>query len=341
MKHAILIIGHGDDISQCVRCVRTYGENPNFRTFIHWDTKFPLTEAQRTEFLGIPSVRSVIQKIDCHWSGYSEALSEIVTLKDAWKYSEEVESLDYFHIISADSLMMVSPNCFLNYFEKIRGKSIVPYTFEGESWSEDKRFRDIITHNDRYVFGGKTYTDGDSMNKLHWDRFSLDHSVLDMIYIVSGPENDYEDYINHLKVQIKTGLFPQKVSFKWYWRSAWMSLFSDATQAIIKGFSGIVEPLSKTKFAVESFAPTILMNNPDLSNKLINNQIMYTNFNAPTTHRGTGAASSFLIPEDVEKIVKRKNIFARKFGHDITRDKIFLDHFVGYQKQLENNLLGT
>lgn len=316
MRHAILIIGNGSsgNVSTCRNCVESYNTNPNFRTFIHWDSRVILSEEDRKLLRGLPSVVGLYQEMRGNWASWNLACITYLLLEKALTYSQEVEPLDYFHIISFNSLMLDEPEEFLDYFEKIKGFSIIPYSTK-------------LRNPDKGAFRGKKYVEGDPISQLLWDRFTLDHSLLNEVNVKDPDDDGFEEYVNALKKQVSSGNFLPEPGFDLYWRSQWNSLTEEAAHCVVNSKPLYESFLSRTLFSDESIVATAILNHPSLASRVLNHQIMYTKWKHPTDTRSCICTESQLVISDVFNVVKGHYLFMRKFWDDPDHNHSIIDFY--------------
>lgn len=317
MTHAILIIGHGTDISQCLACIKRYNKHPDFRTFIHWDTRHMLSDEQYRILSSTSSVKGIYQEYAPNWGAWSLAQTEYLLFRNALVYADTVEYIDYFHCISADSMMLRTPENFAARFAKLNGKNLVP-------WRSGKNNR-----HDPNAFRGATWKEGDDHKYYEWDKFTLDHSAMDKINVATCSRAEYESvYIQSLKDQIAAGVCMEQPPFTWYWCSQWASLTYEACRVVVESYDELSKYLWRVKMPDETFIATALMNS-HLASTVINRNIMYFKWNGGLGN--SGATENHLLPSDAQQIAIGRWFFARKFGHDRQADARF---WAEYNKQL-------
>ena len=317
MIHAILIIGHGNhkNILQCIRCIERYNSDPRFKTFIHWDVRSKISETDLELLTSTPSVCGIYQELAGNWASWSLACVTYVLLGNALNYSDTIEHIDYYHIISFDSYMLMDPKMFVKFFETapIIGNSIVPHT--------SKKNR----RHDMWAFAKDTYIKGSLEHHLLWDRFSLDHSALNNIDQRTCPKEQFNEYLSSLQEQANNNQYIPDPPFEWYWRSQWASLTDVAARQVLSAREWIEPYVCKTKFSDETIIATALMNSP-LKNKVINAQIMLTAWTAVKDDRRAADTLDHLTVREIHKIRLSYHpfLFARKFGNKQKADNVFL-----------------
>lgn len=317
MIHAILIIGHGDhkNILQCIRCIERYNSDSRFRTFIHWDVRSKISEKDLELLTSTPSVCGIYQELAGNWASWPLACVTYVLLGAALNHSDNVEHIDYYHIISFDSYMLMDPQKFISFFESktIKDNSIVPHTCKRN------------TRHDRNAFAKDTYKEGNRESSLLWDRFSLDHSALNNMDQRTCSEEQFNEYLTSLKEQVSNKQYLLDPPFEWYWRSQWASLTDTAARQVLSAREWIEPYAYKTKFSDESIIATALLNSA-LRNNIINSQIMLTAWSAAKDTRSAADTRSHLTIKELQKL-KAANcpfLFARKFGNNQKIDDMFL-----------------
>ena len=109
MKHAIMVIGTGDNNSILQKTI-DHLDDENIDFFVHWDAKFrePFLRSNNSKIIFIKQ-----QKVT--WGGSSQVSTEYRLLKAVFEYEKEY---DYVHLISSVDMPLMTKEYFKNYFRK-------------------------------------------------------------------------------------------------------------------------------------------------------------------------------------------------------------------------------
>lgn len=114
MKHAILIMAHGD-LTVTENTLKLLDDG-RFYFFVHMDKK---SRASGEELLSVCRYSKVIltQRVAVYWGDYSQIEAEFILLKTALQ-----EPCDYYHLISGADLPICTPDEFDAYFSQRKTK---------------------------------------------------------------------------------------------------------------------------------------------------------------------------------------------------------------------------
>ena len=120
MRHAILIMGH-KNIDHICKIAAYF--NKQCDLFIHIDKKTHLNNDDIERLRCYNQVKSISQEFDVNWGGTSVLDCELNLLQKAYNSGD----YDYFHLISGQDYPVRPLQDFLEYFERINGKSLIQY----------------------------------------------------------------------------------------------------------------------------------------------------------------------------------------------------------------------
>ncbi|MBL1057030.1 hypothetical protein JEM51_11560 [Ligilactobacillus agilis] len=126
MKHAIMVIGHGDTCEVLQETVKILDSN-SIDFYIHWDAKYipPKIYSNYSKIEFIDNPESVF------WGTDTQIKAEYLLFNAVAKADIDY---DYVHLISAMDIPLMDKRHFLSFFEKQgRGKAYVDY-FPVNSW---------------------------------------------------------------------------------------------------------------------------------------------------------------------------------------------------------------
>lgn len=109
MKHAIMVMGFGDDASVLQETINVL-DDKDIDFIIHWDKRFNLPElhANKSNIIFIPRIR-------VNWATDLQTKAEILLFK--YVYNSDT-NYDYCHLISANDIPLMDADYFKNYFKK-------------------------------------------------------------------------------------------------------------------------------------------------------------------------------------------------------------------------------
>ena len=118
MKHAFIITAYCDFEALC-RQLTEYAAY--FDCYVHIDKKSRVPAELMQKLKEIPNVR-LIQKYKINWGGVQHVYAILSLLRMA---EASGKNYGYYHIMSANSLLIQKPSDFCAFFEKNRGKNFV------------------------------------------------------------------------------------------------------------------------------------------------------------------------------------------------------------------------
>lgn len=93
MKHGILLIAY-HNIEHVVRFINKFDDD--FRVFIHWDKRSPLSADERNLLMRSGKVAYIGQEHQVNWASFGIVRATLTLCKEALKY----EDIDYMHLVS-------------------------------------------------------------------------------------------------------------------------------------------------------------------------------------------------------------------------------------------------
>ena len=140
MKHAILVMGHGN--LSIVEKYMQILDDERFDFYIHIDKK----SADDGRYLADICKKSRVfftERIPVYWGHHSQTQTEMILLKEAYNSNR---GYDYYHLISSVDMPLMTPGEMDDFFRKGRGKEFV-LLFNGEAdWRMHYRYPFIIKY---------------------------------------------------------------------------------------------------------------------------------------------------------------------------------------------------
>lgn len=109
MKHAIMVLGHGEDASILQKTIDLL-DCDNIDFFIHWDRKYK----QPFLYSNISKIYMIKKPILVSWGTDSQVLAE----KKLFQSVIDKGGYDYVHLISSVDMPLMTKDYFLDYFDK-------------------------------------------------------------------------------------------------------------------------------------------------------------------------------------------------------------------------------
>lgn len=108
MKHAIMVMGFGDDASVLQETINVL-DDEDIDFIIHWDKRFNLPElhSNKSNIIFIPRIR-------VNWATDLQTRAEILLFK--YVYNSDTH-YDYCHLISANDIPLMDANYFKDFFK--------------------------------------------------------------------------------------------------------------------------------------------------------------------------------------------------------------------------------
>lgn len=282
---AILILAHKNlqQVIQLSGLLRS-----TFEVYVHIDKKSNVTTEQLASFnrLGV----HIYQKIDVKWGGWSIAAATQLLYKEALKNPD----ITYFHLISGEDWITVSPNKILDYFNQtdlIYLQSELSQTTikSGEkviNWTKFYYNYDYVKFS-RRSFIGKLYH-----RVLYWSQ--------NLLQI-----DKFKKYKFNLSI---------------YQGGVWSSLPRYAVTYLLETYESDerYEKIFKTSFCPDEMWMQTLLENSPYQNKMVRHHHHYINWRVKYNNY-----PGVLDCEDYDKIDTSQHLFMRKI--DLTISKALLE----------------
>lgn len=269
MKHGILLIAY-HNVEHIVRFISKF--DGDFRVFIHWDRRNPLSEEDRSLLMRSGNVAYVGQAHRVNWASFGIVRATLTLCKEALRYPD----IGYMHLVSDADYLATDISTFKEFFAAHDGTNLLDYEkFPVKAWNE----------------GG-------------YDRVRYCHRLEKYNIRVSAA--DERAYSEELVEQRRTARLKPLPPFDLYGGSAWWSLTAECVRFLVGREREIADYFTDTMFPDEAFAQTVIMNSPfagtvDKDNK----RYIYW----PRKH---GSSSAILDMEDLVPIIESSAFFIRK-----------------------------
>lgn len=140
MKHAFLIIAHGDweQLKMLLRQI----DFPNHDIYIHIDAKvhnYPKDELETTTQY---SKIKILSNLKVYWGGYSLTQAELILFREAINNGP----YDYYHLLSGADLLLVNNQVFDSFFEKNQGMEFIEFKDEQNEHDPEIKRRTKLYH---------------------------------------------------------------------------------------------------------------------------------------------------------------------------------------------------
>lgn len=121
MKHAILVMAHGDMtiLSKCMKVL----DDSRFDFYIHVDSKSNVNTNNLTEICNYSKVY-LTERIPVYWGDYSQVEAQIKLIEAA---NNEKCQYDYYHMISGADMPLKTPDEIDCFFELHKGKEFIRF----------------------------------------------------------------------------------------------------------------------------------------------------------------------------------------------------------------------
>ena len=108
MKHAIMVIGFGNDASVLQKTISIL-DDKDIDFFIHWDIRYkePILNSKKSKIIFIKN------RVKAKWGSYMLIKATLNLMKDVTKHKKKY---DYVHLISCNDLPLMTASYFKNYF---------------------------------------------------------------------------------------------------------------------------------------------------------------------------------------------------------------------------------
>lgn len=280
-KHALIITAY-QELDYLEELCKVYSRY--FNCYIHIDKK----SKNKDGIEGIKRLPNVyvISKYKINWGSYKHILAVLELLKRA-----EEDGMEYYHVISANTIMVRPPEEIMKFFEKNPS-----YIYMEIKENKGNSFYEFDYRYTAYFFQYLYNLKG--RHQWIWERIEKYSSAVQR------------------KLKIRRDV---KMNYKGY---LYCHLSKEAVAYVlnyIKEHKDYIRNLKYCYVGEEFFFQNILMNSP-LKDKVQNDTLIYDEWG----ERGNPA---FLDETDVEKIEVSKALFARKVGKenrivwDIIREK--------------------
>ena len=269
MKHGILLIAY-HNIEHVVRFINKFDDD--FRVFIHWDKRSPLSADERNLLMRSGKVAYIGQEHQVNWASFGIVRATLTLCKEALKY----ENIDYMHLVSDADYLATDVSTIKSFFETHNGINLLDYEkFPVKAWNE----------------GG-------------YDRVKFYHRLEK--YNIRVDVNDENKYLGEIAEQREKTQFKPLPPYDLYGGSAWWSLTSDCVKYLVGHEKEITEYFVDTMFPDESFAQTIIMNSL-FAATVVNENKRYIYWS-----KKHGSTPAILDMEDLVPIIKANDFFIRK-----------------------------
>lgn len=282
MAQAILILAHKDaDYIYSLSVLL----KKNFNVYVHFDTKFSLTEEVKDKFHAANIF--VCQKINVKWGAFSIVEATFVLMKEALKNKDNT----FFHLISGQDFPIIDINKIFEFYE---GNTNIYMTY---SFSKN-----CIKSHENVLWWQKYYFYFDKISRRTWygkiyHRISLIFQIL--LGINKFKSLDINEDMYHCSEWIDIPREPLEYVFTFLnEHKNWLKLFQTSA------------------FPDESIFQTILCNSK-YKEKIINNNHRYIDWK----HKYKNGPK-FLDVTDYDKIKKTNCHFARKIDKNISKELI-------------------
>ena len=160
MKHAFLITAYCE-FEALYRQLTEYAAY--FDCYVHIDKKSRAPEELLKKLKEIPNVR-LIQKYKINWGGVQHVYAILTLLRMA---ESSGKNYGYYHIMSANSMLIKKPSDFCAFFEENRGKNFLELSKE-----ENFGNAEVLRERSRYFYFQFLYNVR-GRNAAFWKRFEV------------------------------------------------------------------------------------------------------------------------------------------------------------------------
>lgn len=110
MKHAIMVIGFGNDASVLQKTISIL-DDKDIDFFIHWDIRYkePILNSKKSKIIFIKN------RVKAKWGSYMLIKATLNLMKDVTKHKKKY---DYVHLISCNDLPLMTASYFKNHFKR-------------------------------------------------------------------------------------------------------------------------------------------------------------------------------------------------------------------------------
>jgi len=149
MKHAILIIAHGN-YPHLMSLINRF--DSNYQIYIHLDKKMGLTKLEKDTLSNLPIVKGIYSRYKINWAGFNMLKAILFLLKQSYKDEEN----SYFHLLSGQDYLVKSVPEFTKFMEENNGKEFLEFhTLPYSKWDNGtyRRYEYYFFHD---LFNYKT-----------------------------------------------------------------------------------------------------------------------------------------------------------------------------------------
>lgn len=283
MNHAFLILAHQYP-EHLLRLV-TALNSPHSFFYIHVDKKNEIfMDAKEVkQLLSYPNVKFV-ERIEVYWGGFSQVKATLILLKTAM----ENPAIDYFHLLSGVDYPLKSTANIHSFFQNNK-HDYLTYVPDEKCycyWLE------------RYYFYDSKYIDARNGNK------SLIQKTIGLLLIFLQRICAFAVMKLHWRIR-------KPIPLDYYHGSQWFSLTRSSVEYIlsyVRQNPWILKRFEYTAVSDESFFIMILMNNPKLRAKIVNNDLRLRRPDGMPFRGGDP-----LDEKDFERIKQSSALWGRKF----------------------------
>ena len=286
MTQAILITAYKDfeHLEEIIKCF-----DARFEIFIHIDKKSLLTKEAKKVLNTYSSVKLISQKFRVNWGGVNHLKSILFLSKKALDNPNNF----YFHLISGQDFPIQNREAFDNFFSENRNFEFLDYfSFPHSGWADN---------------GG-------------WDRVNF-YNFYD--WLNAKKPNSYRNIKRIVEFQKKIGFkrpfYSIAMAPKLYGGATWWSLSRECLSHVVdytQENSFLLKRLKHTFCSEEIYFPTVIMNSK-FSSKVENRNLRFIDWK----YRN-GNSPAILDDSDYESLMASKDFFARKFGHNFSKNLI-------------------
>lgn len=108
MKHAILVMGYGNDAA-VLQATINHLDDPQIDFYIHWDQRYPLSQLKSS----YSKIIFIKERQVVYWGTYSQIKAEYCLIKNV---ANSDLNYDYLHLISSHDIPLMQKEYFKNYF---------------------------------------------------------------------------------------------------------------------------------------------------------------------------------------------------------------------------------
>ena len=279
MKHAILIIAHGN-VRQLTRLISKF--DSNYHVYIHLDRKWVLSKQEQEELSDFHVVKGIYSHYKINWGGFNMLKAALFLLNKAVRNREN----EYFHLLSGQDYPVKHIAEFTQFMEENRGKEFLEYhTLPYSGWDNGtfRRYEYFFFHD---LFNYKTEKGRRKIsNVLH---FQMQHNIKRRI----------PDHFETI-----------------YGGCCWFTLSRDCISYILeytRKCPAFYKRLKYTFVPEETYFHSIVLNSHFKEN-VINRSLRYVDWRFRN-----GNYPANLDDSDLESLCLSDAFFARKFREDIS-----------------------